>query len=258
MRISYLATIFTVLISVSCVSSRKYTESQQTVERLRADSTVFAKRNRMLQDEINYLGTKSATMEQALTQRLQEKQDSLNQKQQQLKDKENSLKDMKARKAEEKEAFSKLSASIIKPFAEYQVHEVVSSTNCTQTVVEVSDRMLFTAGSSKIDPAKAFKIAGQIADVLNKNIDLKLIVVNHTDSVYAGKEKWEDNWALGAAKANAVVRMLIKDFKVAPQRIQPATQAEYAALSKANAGLGKARTAFLFYSDLLPCIHTED
>jgi flagellar motor protein MotB len=250
MRISYLATIFTVLISVSCVSSRKYTESQQTVERLRADSTVFAKRNRMLQDEINYLGTKSATMEQALTQRLQEKQDSLNQKQQQLKDKENSLKDMKARKAEEKEAFSKLSASIIKPFA--------SSTNCTQTVVEVSDRMLFTAGSSKIDPAKAFKIAGQIADVLNKNIDLKLIVVNHTDSVYAGKEKWEDNWALGAAKANAVVRMLIKDFKVAPQRIQPATQAEYAALSKANAGLGKARTAFLFYSDLLPCIHTED
>lgn len=258
MRFSHFTILCSLFISVSCVSSRKYTESQQTIERLRADSTVFAKRNRMQQDEINYLGTKSASMEQALNQRLQEKQDSLNQKQQQLKDKENSLKDMKARKAEEKEAFSKLSASIMRPFAEYDVNEVVSSTNCTQTVVEVSDRMLFTQGTTKIDASKAFKIAGQVADVMTKNIDLKLIVVNHTDSVYTGKEKWEDNWALGSAKASAIVRMLVKDFKVAPQRIQPATQAEYMALSKANAGLGKARTAFLFYSELLPCIHTED
>lgn len=257
MRISHFTIYALLFISVSCVSSRKYTESQQTVERLRSDSALFEKRNRMLQDQINDLGTKSATMEQALNQRLQEKQDSLNQKQQQLKDKENSLKDMKARKAEEQESFTKLSQSIIKPFAGYAVNEVVSGTNCTQTVVEVSDRMLFTPGSTKIDFAKATKIAGQIADVLEKNADLKLLIVSHTDSVYTGKEKWDDNWAIGSVKSASLVRMLIKDFKVSPARIMPSTQADFVPLSKANAGLGRNRTAFLFYSELLPCIHTE-
>lgn len=212
----------------------------------------------MQQDEINYLGTKSATMEQALNQRLQEKQDSLNQKQQQLKDKENNLKDMKARKAEEKDAFSKLSGSIIKPFSGYAGTEMVSGTNCTQTFIEVSDRMLFIPGTTRVDAPKSARIAAQIADVMAKNIDLKLMVVNHTDSIYAGKEKWEDNWAIGTAKANAMVRMLIKDFKVAPGRIISATQAEFTSLSMTNTSLGKARTAFLFYSELLPCIHTEE
>jgi chemotaxis protein MotB len=257
MRILHFTIVALIFISVSCVSSRKYTESQQTVERLRSDSTLFEKRNRMLQDQVNYLGTKSASMEQALNQRLQEKQDSLNQKQQLLKDKENSLKDMKARKAEEQEAFTKLSLSIIKSFASYSVNEVVSGTNCTQTVVEVSDRMLFTAGTTKIDVSKASKIAEQITDVLAKNADLKLIIVNHTDSIFSGKEKWEDNWAIGSVKANSLVRMLVKDNKVAPARIMPSTQADFVPLSKTNAGLGRNRTAFLFYSELLPCIHTE-
>lgn len=212
----------------------------------------------MLQDEVVFLGNKSATMEQALTQRLQEKEDSLNQKQQLLSDKEMSIKDMKARKAEERDAFIKLSDEIMMPFGSFADNEVASRTNCTQTIVEVSDRVLFLPSSSKVDAAKSSKIAAIIADVMSSQPDLKLMVVNHTDSIYAGKEKWEDNWSLGAAKANGIVKMLIRDYKIAPQRLIPATQAEYIELSKVNSGLGKSRTAFMFYSELLPCIHTGE
>lgn len=212
----------------------------------------------MLQDEVNFLGTKSATIEQALTQRLQEKEDSLNQKQQLLKDKELSIKDMKARKAEERDAFMKLSGDIMKPFASFAATDIITRTNCSQTVIEVSDRLLFLPASTKIDPPKANKLTNIIAEILDKQPDLKVIIVNHTDSVYAGKEKWEDNWSLGSAKANALVKMLIKDYKIAPQRLLPATQAEFVELSKTATGLGKARTTFLFYSDLLPCIHTGE
>lgn len=212
----------------------------------------------MLQDEVLFLGNKSATMEQALTQRLQEKEDSLNQKQQLLSDKEMSIKDMKARKAEERDAFAKLAAEITKPFAGFSPADVVTRTNCTQTIIEVSDRLLFVPATTKIDALKSAKIAATLADVLAKQPDLKLMVVNHTDSVYVGKEKWEDNWSLGAAKANGIVKMLIRDYKIAPQRLLSATQAEYIELQKVNAGLGKSRTAFLFYSELLPCIHTGE
>lgn len=258
MRFLYLTTYSCLILSVSCVSTQKYAASQRTIERLQSDSILLEKRARMLQDEVSFLGNKSATMEQALTQRLQEKEDSLNQKQQLLSDKEMSIKDMKARKAEEREAFIKLSDEIRMLFGNFAENEVTSRTNCTQTVVEVSDRLLFLPSTSKIDAAKSGKIAAIIADVMSSQPDLKLIVVNHTDSVYAGKEKWEDNWSLGAAKANAIVKILIKDYKIAPQRLLPATQAEYIDLSKMNSQLGKSRTAFLFYSELLPCIHTGE
>ncbi|MES2778458.1 MAG: hypothetical protein V4651_01050 [Bacteroidota bacterium] len=258
MRFLHSTAICCIILSVSCVSTQKYTVSQRTIERLQSDSTLLEKRVRMLQDEVGFLGNKSATMEQALTQRLQEKEDSLNQKQQLLSDKEMSIKDMKARKAEERDAFIKLSDEIIMSFGNFADNEVVSRTNCTQTIVEVSDRILFQPSSSKIDAVKLAKIVSIIADVMRTQPDLKLMVVNHTDSVYTGKEKWDDNWSLGSAKANGIVKLLIREYKIAPQRLLPATQADYIELSKPSTGLGKSRTAFLFYSELLPCIHTGE
>lgn len=258
MRFFYYSAIGLLTLSVSCVSSQKYTTSQRTVQRLQTDSAALEKRVKMLQEEVSFLADKSATMEQALTQRLQEKEDSLNQKQQLLRDKELSITDMKARKAEERDAFIKLSGSILKPFSDFNSTDVVTRTNCSQSIVEVSDRLLFTTATSKVDGVKSAKLMATIVEVLNKQPDVKLIIVSHTDSVYIGKEKWEDNWSLGSAKANNITKTLVRDYKITPQRLMPATQASYIELSKGTIGLGKSRTAFLFYSELLPCIHTGD
>lgn len=258
MRFFYFGAVGFLTLSVSCVSSQKYTASQHTIQRLQSDSAVLEKRVKMLQEEVSFLANKSATMEQALTQRLQEKEDSLNQKQQLLRDKELSIKDMKARKAEEHDAFIKLSGSILKPFGDFNSNDVVTRTNCSQSIVEVSDRILFTTATSKVDAGKSAKLIATIADVLAKQPDVKLIIVNHTDSVYVGKEKWDDNWSLGAAKANNITRALIRDYKVAPQRLVSATQADYMDVLKSSVNLGKSRTTFLFYSEILPCIHTGE
>jgi len=258
MKFIYICTAAYLILSVSCVSTQKYTTSQHTIQRLQSDSSILEKRLRMLQEEVDFLGNKSATMEQALTQRLQEKEDSLNLKQQLLRDKEMNIRDMKARKAEERDAFAKLSAEIIKPFVGFANNDVVTRTSCSQTIIEVSDRLLFTPATTKIDILKSAKLTAALADVLNKQPDLKLIIVNHTDSAYIGKEKWDDNWSLGATKANGLVKLLMRDYKIAPQRLIPATQAEYIDLQKNAVGLGKSRTTFVFYSELLPCIHTGE
>ncbi len=249
--------ICSVLALASCVSTQKHLQLQENVKRLQNDSSLLEKRIQQLQYQVGYLETKNASTEQILTQRLQEKEDSLNQKQQQLHDREVRLNDMKVRKAQEQEAFAKLSAEITKPFASFAASDVVCKNTCTQTAVEVSDRLLFAPASSKADAAKAAAIFQRIAEILAKQPDLKVMVINHTDSVYTGKEKWDDNWSLGAAKANALIRLMIRDYKISPQRIIPGTQAEFVPLVKSNSGLGRARTTFLFYSELLPCIHVE-
>lgn len=250
-------TLCTIVSLASCVSTQKHKQLQDNVKRLQNDSTLLEKRIQQLQYQVGYLETKNASTEQTLTQRLQEKEDSLNQKQQQLTEREIRINDMKARKAQEQEAFSKLSSEISKPFSAYPKTEVVCQTNCTQTAVEVSDKLLFVSLTSKADAAKASVILKQVAEIMAKQPDLKVMVINHTDSVYTGKEKWDDNWSLGAAKANAIIRLLVKDFKISPQRLIPGTQADFVPPTKATALLGRSRTTFLFYSELLPCIHVE-
>lgn len=252
--------IFILIVSflVSCVSSQKYADTQSTLKRLQNDSTLLEKRIRSLQDEVNNLATRSATMEQSLNQRLQEKQDSLNQKQEELRFKENRINDMKTRKIQEQEAFGKLSSGIIKPFSAYSSSDVVSRINCSQTIIEVSDRLLFTPNTSKLNHEKAAKITATIADILTKQPDLKLLVICYTDSVYTGKEKWDDMWSLGAAKANAIVKTLVQDYPISVARIIPATQGPATELTKQNAGLGKNKANFCFYSELLPCIHPTE
>ncbi len=254
MRIFIICSIF---FLASCVSTSKQQKTQEQIKRLQNDSSLLEKRIQQLQYQVGYLETKNASTEQTLTQRLQEKEDSLNQKQQQLNDRELRLNDMKVRKAQEQEAFAKLSAEISKPFTSFPAADVQCKNTCTQTAVEVSDRLLFAPASSKADAAKAAAILQRIAEILAKQPDLKVMVINYTDSVYAGKEKWEDNWSLGAAKSNALIRLMVRDYKISPYRVLPGTQAEFAMPSKTNSGLPRAHTTFLFYSELLPCIHVE-
>jgi flagellar motor protein MotB len=246
-----------VLVFQSCVSASRYTDAIARIDRLKADSVILAKRNRMLGDEKSYLETKSASMEQILTQRLQEKQDSLSHKEDLLQQRELSINDMKARKAEEREAFETLSKSVFELFGEFSGNDVHRYTNCTQIIVEVSDRMLFAGNSTKTD-ARATVILAKVSQALAKNADLNLMIIAHTDSLNSVKEKYDDNWTLGTMKANNIVRSLIREHKIVPARVSSSSRAETIPLVKANSSLGRNRVEFVFYSGFLPCIHSKD
>ncbi len=253
--------IFVILIVFAifqgCVSSSKYNDAAAHIEKLKSDSVLLTKRNRMLTEEKSYLENKSASMEQILNQRLQEKQDSINHKEELLQQRENSINDMKARKAEEREAFETLSKSVFELFNEINSTDIHRSTNCTQISVEVSDRLLFVSGSIKVD-AKSAKILDKVSAALSKNADLNLVVVAHTDSVNSIKEKYDDNWTLGTLKANNILRSLLRDYKIQSAKVSSSSRAETIGLKKGNQSLGRNRIEFVFYSSFLPCIHTKD
>jgi flagellar motor protein MotB len=252
-----LCTLSIALVFQACVSSSSYKATVAHVESLKADSALLAKRNRMLTEDKSYLETKSANMEQLLNQRLQEKEDSLNHKGELLKQREASINDMKARKAEEREAFETLSKSVFELFNTYAPTDIHRYTNCTQINVEVSDRLLFIPGSIKIDP-KSSQLLASVAEALAKNPDLNLIIIAHTDSLAGVKEKYDDNWTLGSMKANLLVRALIREQKIAHSRVFSASKAETIALAKANSAIGRNRVEFVFYSSFLPCIHSKE
>src|SRR4030095_4957978 len=83
--------------------------------------------------------------------------------------------------------------------------------------VRLEEGLMYKPGSSDLgeNGKKALK---NLADALNEYPNLKFSVVGNTDTVmYKGKNM--DNWSLSTERANGVVRILIKDYKVNPSRV---------------------------------------
>jgi chemotaxis protein MotB len=67
---------------------------------------------------------------------------------------------------------------------------------------------------------------GTLAQVLNANPDINVVVEGHTDSVPI-HGKYADNWALSVARSTAIARVLIDTYKVDPTRITASGRSKY-------------------------------
>jgi flagellar motor protein MotB len=246
---------FSLIPLTGCLSSKLNQQFTDENKRLRADSLAQENRIRKLLDEKEYLEHKNATTEQALNLRLQEKEDSLNVKERQLKEREASLMDMKSRKEQEEESFTSLAQSIFYEFKEINPADITTRVNCTKIIVEVSDRLLFTQSSIKVDSRTLISL-NKIKEVMLKNNDLQLIIVAHTDTFNYTKQKINNVYELGYLKAFNIYDILTRELGVQKQKI---TIASRGPVIKPISGkdVDRNRIEFIFYSNLLPCIYNK-
>jgi chemotaxis protein MotB len=92
--------------------------------------------------------------------------------------------------------------------------------------VSMSDKLLFKSGSAAVEE-KGREAIKKLADVLNKNPDIDVLIEGHTDNVPIKTDRYPDNWALSADRALSIVRMLADDHKVNPKRLEPAGRGEF-------------------------------
>ncbi|MGC1473488.1 MAG: OmpA family protein [Psychroserpens sp.] len=105
--------------------------------------------------------------------------------------------------------------------------------NIEQTVVmiSISDKMLFNSGSYKISN-KANEILQKIANVINSEESLDVMVEGHTDNKQMrNNAAVKDNWDLSVLRATAVVKKLQDDYKVAPEQLIAAGRSSYMPLT---------------------------
>lgn len=118
--------------------------------------------------------------------------------------------------------------------------------------VSISDKMLFRTGSSKINE-EAKRVLGTIAQVINDQSDLNILVEGHTDNVPISRSGMVDNWDLSVKRATSVVRTLQNDYYVSPERLTAAGRSEY--LPKADNetadGRGKNRRTEIIFTPRL-------
>jgi chemotaxis protein MotB len=94
------------------------------------------------------------------------------------------------------------------------------SININETVVmiSISDKMLFNSASYKVSN-KANDILQKIANVINSEPTVEVMVEGHTDSKSIRTSAIADNWDLSVLRATSVVRKLQDDYGVAPEKL---------------------------------------
>lgn len=93
--------------------------------------------------------------------------------------------------------------------------------------VSLDEKLLFGTGSTQVDP-KGRQALRQLAGVLEQNKDINVMIEGHTDDVPVRQgSTFKDNWDLSTLRATAVVRILLEESSMNPQRLLAAGRGEF-------------------------------
>ena len=105
--------------------------------------------------------------------------------------------------------------------------------------INISDKMLFSSGSYTISK-NAKSVLEKVAKVVKNKPDFEFMVEGHTDNVNIKTGCIRDNWDLSVMRATEIVRVLQKDFGVAPERMTAAGRRYYVPLASNGDANGRA------------------
>lgn len=110
----------------------------------------------------------------------------------------------------------------------------------TVVMINISDKMLFSTGSSKISP-NANAVLNKIAQIVKSRPDLDVMVEGYTDNVAINTDCIDDNWDLSVKRATSVVRTLQQNFGIDPNKLIAAGRGEFNALTTNDSSENRAK-----------------
>ena len=110
----------------------------------------------------------------------------------------------------------------------------------TVVMISVSDKIRFTSGSYKIKSA-ANNLLQKLADIINSEPSIDVIIEGHTDSKTINTTTVTDNWDLSVKRATSIVRLLHTKYNVDPSRLIASGRSSYVPLADNITKEGRAR-----------------
>ncbi len=93
--------------------------------------------------------------------------------------------------------------------------------------VSMDEKLLFQSGSTVVDP-NGVRALKQLAQVLARNPEIKIMIEGHTDDVPFRKgSSIKDNWDLSVMRATSIVRILLEGSGIDPLRLTVAGRGEF-------------------------------
>lgn len=201
---------------------------QANIASLQRSTTDLTKRISDLNSQNNQLGAQTAEQQSQLSlsqQALQRQQQRLQQLQKILAQQKEQSEQLRSKMAEALKGFNKNDLSV------YQKNGKV--------YVSLSENLLFPSGSAVVNPA-GIDALSKLAAVLNLNSDVAVNIEGHTDSIPI-HGRYKDNWDLSTARANAIVRILVDNYRVDPRRVEASGHSYFDPVDTNSTPEGRAR-----------------
>ena len=208
------------LFFTSCVSSKKYNEA------ISREQTLIGQNTR-LNDEVVRLRTQVENLQKDNARLIAQVDEALkkysqasgqaNLTQQQLESEQRRLLELRRLLQQQGEAVENLRKKMADALVGFNANELSVFTKNGRVYVSMQESLLFPSGSAVINE-KGRTALQTVAQALNNNPDINVVVEGHTDSIPI-RRSFEDNWALSVARATSIVRILTNTYAVDPTRV---------------------------------------
>jgi chemotaxis protein MotB len=240
----------------SCVSSRKYKDALAREQTLSEANTRLNGNVNDLNGQVSALNSQLGTANSKVTD-LQNENGRLigqvdaagrnaaelarlsNMTQQQLAEERNRITRMQQLLDQQRQAVEGLRQKMTNALVNFKPEELTVSVRNGKVYVSLQESLLFPSASAEVNP-RGKEALGKLAQALNSNPDIAVLIEGHTDSL-AIRGRYEDNWALSTARATAIVRVLADTYKVLPTRLTASGRSYYEPVESNSTPEGRAR-----------------
>lgn len=215
-------------------------QEKQTTEGLRSEKSVLEKKL-STQQTINYDQADQfgkALEEKSLA--LQEQERLLKEQEALLRDREAALRELQEIIARKDAVTKKLNDVLRNALLGFNSDELSIEIKDGKVYVSLSDKLLFQSGSAAVE-AKGKEALKVLADVLNKNPDIDILVEGHTDNVPIKTAVYKDNWDLSVARATTITRILTETNSVAAKRVTASGRSQFYPKATNDTAEGRAK-----------------
>lgn len=206
----------------------------------KSKSTDLLNKLTQLQKSYDQLMDESLSKTEQLNTALKIKSQELEEKERLLLQREKSLKELQEMVSKQDSITKRLNDILRNALLGFNSEDLSVEIKNGKVYVSMSDKLLFKSGKADIEDEgkKALKL---LADVLNKNPDIDILIEGHTDNVPIKTSMYKDNWDLSVARATSIVRILNEDYKVSPQRLTAAGKGEFFPRATNDTAEGRAK-----------------
>ncbi|MEI6947508.1 OmpA family protein [Paraflavisolibacter sp. H34] len=227
-RTIFIAATAWVVLLTSCVSQKKYRAALDRNQQLEAEAT-------KLNSSINELNSRVTSLDNERARLAKQGEDArknaaalagqANLTQQQLEAQQKRLADMQRILDQQRQMAENLRKKMADALVGFSAKDLTVTTKNGKVYVSLQENLLFPSGSAVVNP-KGKDALGTLAQVLNSNPDINVLIEGHTDSIPI-RGKYEDNWALSVARSTAIVRILVNNYGVFPTRVTASGRSLY-------------------------------
>jgi chemotaxis protein MotB len=212
---------------------------ENEIYELKKDTSVLNANILKLENKNNDLLNKNLSQNQQFSNSLKQKSAELEAKEKLLTEREHALNDLKKVVARQDSITKRLNNILRDALLGFKSDELSVEIKNGKVYVSMSDKLLFKSGSAAIE-SKGIDAIKVLADVLNRNGDIDILVEGHTDNIPIKTAIYHDNWDLSVARAISIVRILTDEYRIAPTRLTASGKGEFSPRATNSTTEGRA------------------